>query len=141
MFNLSLHGQASLPLQAGPSPVIPTAPDYGICDRRYGAHLTPLLCGCAANTLIQGDSLMRYTVGGGAPGPHILPYTAIFAGPATPPIYEAVPDEIRGMAGWVIDQCVGAGGRGYGGFATEDISKLTAYVTEPDTKISGTYRK
>ena len=63
------------------------------------------------------------------------------AGPATPQIYEAVPNEIRGMAGWVVDQCVDSNGRGYGGFATKDISQLTAYVTEPDTKISQTYRK
>lgn len=45
------------------------------------------------------------------------------------------------MAGWVIDECVSASGTGYGGFATKDISKLTTYVTEPDTEISGTYRK
>ena len=45
------------------------------------------------------------------------------------------------MAGWVIDECVGSGGKGHGGFATRDISKLTEYVTKPDTKISGDYRK
>ena len=47
------------------------------------------------------------------------------------------------MAAEVIDQCVGGGGggMGYGGFATKDISKLTGYVTEPDTQIRGTYRK
>ena len=78
MFNVSLYGPASLPVQAGPSPIIPTAPDYGICDRRYGAHLTPLLCSRAADTLIQGDSLVPYTVRSGAPGPRTLPYTAIF---------------------------------------------------------------
>ncbi|KAF6221663.1 hypothetical protein HO133_001631 [Letharia lupina] len=148
MLNLSLHGPVSLPLQVGPSPVIPTAPDYGICDRRYGDHLTPLLCGWAAETLIKGDSLVPYTVRGGVPGPQTLPYTAIFgnckiwieiAGPATPQIYEAVPNEIREMAGWVIEQCVGGNGRGHGGFATKDISELTAYVTEPDANIGGMY--
>lgn len=45
------------------------------------------------------------------------------------------------MAGWIIDQCVDGSGGGHGGFATKDISKLTAYVTEPDTDISGIYRK
>ena len=63
------------------------------------------------------------------------------AGPATPEIYEAVPNEVRGMAAWLIDQCVGEGGLGYGGFATMDIGRLTAYVTEPDTEIGGIYRK
>ena len=78
MFNVSIDGAASLPVQAGPSPLIPTAPDYGICDRRYGAHLTPLLCGWAADTLTIDDSLVPYTVRDGAPGPQTLPYTAIF---------------------------------------------------------------
>ncbi len=168
MFNLSLLEPASLQYSAGPLPFAPIAPDYGICDRRYGAHLTPLICGWAADTLIQGDSLERYTVRGGVPGPHTLPYTAIFgmiilslepfdfsdscsagnckiwievAGPATPQIYDAVPNEIRGMAAWVIEQCVGEIGGGYGGFATKDINTLTAYVTQPDTEISETYRK
>ena len=45
------------------------------------------------------------------------------------------------MAVWIVDQCVGGDGRGYGGFATKDISRLTTYVTEPDTKISEAYRK
>lgn len=150
MSNISLHSPASFPLQAGPPPLVPTAPDYGICDRRYGSHLTPLLCGWAVDTLTLGDSLVPYTVHGGAPGPQSLPYTAIFgnckiwieiAGPATPEIYQAVPNAIRGMAKWVIDQCVDGSrsGSGYGGFTTKDISKLTAYVTEPDTKISQTY--
>lgn len=63
------------------------------------------------------------------------------AGPATPQIYKAIPDEIRGMAGWVVDQCVDGSAGGFGGFATKDISNLAAYVTEPDTKLSETYRK
>lgn len=48
------------------------------------------------------------------------------------------------MAAWLIDQCVGgsrSGYGGYGGFATKDISRLIDYVTNPDTKISDTYRK
>ena len=128
----------------------------------------PLLCYGAADTLMQGDSVVSYTVHGGAPGPHTLPYTAIFgkqsissnpfplsysylagnckiwvevAGPATPQTYEAIPNEIRGMAGWVVDECVRSGEMGFGGFATRDISTLTQYVTKPDTKISRAYRK
>lgn len=78
MFNTSLYGLASLSVQVGLPPFIPTAPDYGICDRRYGAHLMPLMCSRAADTLIQGDSFIPYTVHGGAPGPLTLPYTAMF---------------------------------------------------------------
>lgn len=78
MFNLSLHGPASLAVQAGPSPMTPVVPDYGICDRRYGTRLTPLLCGRAADTIVRGGSLVQYTVQDGAPGPRTLPYTALF---------------------------------------------------------------
>ena len=81
MFNATLQGLATPPAQVGPSPVVPTVPDYGICDRRYGANLTPLLCNWAADTLEQGDSVVPYTVvPGGTPGPRTLPYTAIFGG-------------------------------------------------------------
>ena len=41
----------------------------------------------------------------------------------------------------MIDECVNIGQKGHGGFATKDISKLTAYVTESEMKIGGTYRK
>lgn len=78
MSNVSLHGLASLPVQAGPSPLVPIAPDYGICDQRYGATLTPLICDRAADTLVPNDSVVPYTVDGGGPGPHTLPYTAVF---------------------------------------------------------------
>ena len=56
-------------------------------------------------------------------------------------MYEAIPNEIRGLAAWVIYQCVGDNEAGYGGFATKDISKLTNFVTEPDMNPSGTYRE
>lgn len=168
MFNVTLQGPTGLPYSAGPAPFIPIEPNYGICDRRYGSNLTPLLCGWAAKTLIEGDSLFPYAVRSFASGPETLPYTAMFgeqslsseifdlsysflagnckiwieiAGPTNPQIYEAIPDEIRGMAVWVIDQCVSGSGNGHGGFTTKDISKLTTYVTEPDTKIGETYRK
>ena len=41
----------------------------------------------------------------------------------------------------MIEECVDVGQKGHGGFATKDISKLTTYVTESETKISGAYRK
>lgn len=81
MLNATLQGLVSLPVQIGPSPIIPTVPDFGICDQRYGSRLTPLLCNWAADTLIQGDSAVSYTVvHGDTPGPHTLPHTAMFGG-------------------------------------------------------------
>ena len=77
MASLLLNGTTSLAY--APPPLIPIPPDYSICDRRYGSHLMPLLCGWAAETLTQGDSPISYTVSGsGATGPHNLPHTAIF---------------------------------------------------------------
>ena len=78
MLALSLNGTSSLQYAPGPPPFVPVAPDYGICDRRYGSHLMPLLCGWAIETLTQGDSSIPYTVGGRARGPHVLPHTAVF---------------------------------------------------------------
>ena len=78
MFNVSLHGPTGLPYSADPAPFVPIEPDYGICDRRYGSNLTPLLCGWAAKSLIEGDSLLPYAVRSVASGPETLPYTAMF---------------------------------------------------------------
>ena len=78
MMALSLNGTSGLQYAPGLPPFVPVAPDYGICDRRYGSHLTPLLCGWAAETLTQGDSAIPYTVSSHARGPQALPHTAVF---------------------------------------------------------------
>ena len=78
MLSISPHGPLGLVNLTYPSPLVPKLPDYAICDRRYGTRLTPLLCGMAANTLMEGDSPVSYTVHDGIPGPYTLPYTAIF---------------------------------------------------------------
>ena len=78
MFNLSLIEAAGLSVTSGLRPFVPTGLDYSICDRRYGLHLTPLLCDRAAETLAEGDSLFPYSVSGSAGGPQALPQTAEF---------------------------------------------------------------
>ena len=75
---LSLNGTSGFQFAPKPPPFVPVEPDYGICDRRYGSHLTPLLCGWASETLTQGNSPIQYTVGGHARGPQVLPHTAVF---------------------------------------------------------------
>ena len=75
---LLLNGTSSLQFSPGTQPFVPVLPDYGICDRRYGSHLTPLLCGWATETLRQGDSPVPHTVGGRAGNPQDLPHTAVF---------------------------------------------------------------
>ena len=52
----------------------------------------------------------------------------------------AVPDSLRGMAGWIINRCVAATG-GIGGFSTLAIQNLVNYVNNPDTDISAPYGK
>lgn len=44
-----------------------------------------------------------------------------------------VPDMIRHMVGWVIDQCVD--GEKLGGYVTKDIKKTTDYLSAPGTKL------
>ena len=78
MLSLSLNGTSSLQYAPGAPPFVPVAPDYGICDRRYGSHLMPLLCGWAVESLTQGDSPVPYTVGGRPGAPQVLPHTASF---------------------------------------------------------------
>ena len=49
------------------------------------------------------------------------------------------PDQIRHMAGWVIDQCVD--GENTGGYITKDITSTLDYLTAPSTNIFNEMRK
>ena len=62
------------------------------------------------------------------------------AGPAEIMAYTAKPDDIRGLANWLVSQCVSHSG-GIGGFLTKDIGNLIDYVTAPQTDIYGLFRK
>ena len=50
------------------------------------------------------------------------------------------PNDIRGMAGWVIDQCVHRGG-GIGGFITGSLDNLVDYIEHPFTDFGADFRK
>lgn len=56
------------------------------------------------------------------------------AGPAVPSTMNLIPNEIRGMAGWVIERCV-IEGAGSGGFVTKDISNLIRVIVNPETNL------
>ena len=66
------------------------------------------------------------------------------AGPTQPHTVMLVPDQIRGMAGWVVEQCVAMtalGGKN-GGFTTWGLTALVNFVLEPTTRYSSPfYRK
>ncbi len=50
-----------------------------------------------------------------------------------------VPDEIRSMAGQVLDQCVV--GEHQGGYMTKGIHALTDFVTDPSTDFNDDFRE
>lgn len=51
------------------------------------------------------------------------------AGPSPPPVFTATPDVIRGMATWLVSQCLP--NLGYGGFVTMGIGNLLHYFLNP----------
>ena len=63
------------------------------------------------------------------------------AGPTSIHTYSAVPNDIRGMAGWLQAECVAASGRG--GFITRDIANLLGYVmgSRASVRLLDRYRK
>ena len=50
------------------------------------------------------------------------------------------PDDVRGMAGYVIQQCVVEEG-GIGGFVTANFSNMIDYILDPNTDINNPYRE
>ena len=64
------------------------------------------------------------------------------AGPNSESYHSAglVPDDVRGMAAWVLRQCVYDAG-GIGGFVTKGLSSSLDYIIDPRTDFSLPYRK
>ena len=63
------------------------------------------------------------------------------AGPTSIHTYVAAPNDVRGMAGWLQNECVALSGRG--GFITRGISNLVDYVTSStaSVRLLNSYRK
>ena len=55
------------------------------------------------------------------------------SGPASLQTIELRPNDIRGMAGYVIDDCVRAGG-GQGGFVTGLLQGMIDYALDPSSR-------
>ena len=62
------------------------------------------------------------------------------AGPNLPSTITFIPNEIRGMIGWVISKCV-LEGLGLGGFITKNISHLLDFINDNPTTHIRNYRK
>ena len=64
------------------------------------------------------------------------------AGPNRPLSYSVIPDDIRGMAQYVIQECVEYRG-GIGGFSTLGLGNLVNYVVahQADPELGSNFRK
>jgi len=129
-----------------PIPIAPVLPDYALCHRAYGAHLNRQQALYAGGILPQGGMPVEYSVTQDDEGGHIalyeLPFAVSFdgvavgvdvAGPIDIDAITLVPNELRGMAAYLANSCVGA--RGTGGFVTKNIQGLVDYVTCPEADL------
>ena len=136
-----------------PVPIPPVAPNFVLCNEAYGTNLLRDDAITAASMLAQGAMPVTYSVqipeleGRGPnvtapPGGYSLPFLDIFAGIAisvdvSGPVditeISLVPNDIRGMAAFVANQCLGQGR--VGGFVTRRIQGLVDFVTDPTSDI------
>ena len=136
-----------------PVPLPPVAPNFVFCSGAYGTGLRPADALNAGGQLPQGTLPVTYSVeepemdgvrvNVSAPDTvYRLPFLEFFgdvaiavdvSGPVDINQINVVPNDIRGMAGWVASQCIGRGG--VGGFVTRKIQGLVDFVTDPTTDI------
>ncbi len=136
-----------------PVPIPPVAPNFAFCSAAYGTGLTRNDALHAGGQLPRGTRPVTYSVGESdidnlatnisvPQRNYQLPLLLFFGGVAlgidvSGPIQiseiSVVPDDIRGMAGYVATHCVGRGG--VGGFVTKRIQGLVDFVTDPTSDI------
>ena len=127
-----------------PTPISPVAPNFAVCDTAYGVGLSPLDAIFLADTLPHGTFPIPYTVNQdlSSPDSYDLPYethrgdvaiTINVAGAADIDSILLVPNQIRGMAAYIVEQCLEQ--RGSGGFITKGIHGLVDYVTDPTSDL------
>ena len=125
-----------------PIPIAPLFPDFALCSPAYGAGLRRQDGLYAGGILPQGTRLLDYSViedqEGGRAWAYELPFDVAFGGvwitvevasPVSIDSIPLVPNDIRGMAAYLANSCVGA--RGSGGFVTHRVQGLVDYVTDP----------
>ena len=127
-----------------PVPTPPILPNFAVCASAYGRELSPGNAIFAADILPRGNSPVSYTVNQDlkTPGFYDLPYethsgsvsvTVNVAGVADIDSIQLVPNQIRGMTAYIIEQCLMQ--RGSGGFMTKGIQGLVDYVTDPTSDV------
>ncbi|KAK4696686.1 hypothetical protein P7C71_g1274, partial [Lecanoromycetidae sp. Uapishka_2] len=135
---------ANLTAYVPPHPIPPRAPDFAFCNVGYGVLNDYRLAQQVGGILPPGALPRLYTVNDPAEpyGFYDLPYETSYSGVAVTvevasPVdideIRLVPNDIRGMAGWLARQCVDS--RGTGGFMTKGIQGLVNYVTDPKSNL------
>ena len=134
-------------------PIPPVPPNFLLCNEAYGTNLLHQDAVTAASMLPQGAMPVTYsveepeleghaanvsTLGSG----YSLPFLEIFdsiaisvdvSGPLDIKEINVVPNDIRGMAAFVANECLGRGR--VGGFVTKKIQGLVDFVTDPTSDI------
>ena len=139
-----------------PVPVVPVAPNFVFCSGAYGTGLKRYEAVRVGGLLPQGTLPVTYLVQesdtDGLPAnasalerAYRLPFLESFggvsisidvSGPVNIDRINVVPNDIRGMAAYVANQCPGRGG--LGGFITKKIQGLVDFVTDPTSDINVT---
>lgn len=136
-----------------PVPIVPVAPDFVFCSGAYGTALTRFEAMRVGGLLPRGTLPVTYLVqepdinglianASALETGYRLPFLDSFgsvsisvdvSGPVNIDRISVVPNDIRGMAAYVANQCTGRGG--LGGFITKKIQGLVDFVTDPTSDI------
>ena len=135
-----------------PVSIPPVPPNFAFCNGAYGTGLKNEDAINAGGLLPQGIMLVTYSIERETQDPAanisardskyrlpILQYhggvwiSVDIAGPVNINKINVVPNDIRGMAGYVANHCVRRGG--VGGFVTKRIQGLVDFVTNPRSDI------
>lgn len=135
-----------------PVPIPPVAPNFVYCSGAYGTGLRRDDALKAGGLLPQGTMPVTYSIeepdidslaaNVSAEVEYHLPFLDFYGGVSlsvdvSGPVHvgkmDVVPNDIRGMAAYVANQCLGRGG--VGGFVTKKIQGLVDFVTDPTKDI------
>ncbi|MCJ1452444.1 hypothetical protein MMC28_002787 [Mycoblastus sanguinarius] len=120
-----------------PVPIVPTPPNFVLCNSEYGYPLNKRDGIYAAGSLPVGTLPEQYFLDNPS-AQYTLPFHATYGGvvisvevggPSDVQSISLVPNDIRGMAAYLANRCSGA--RYMGGFVTKGLGPLINYVTNP----------
>ncbi|KAL8811925.1 MAG: hypothetical protein Q9200_001423 [Gallowayella weberi] len=114
--------------------------NHAICNGFYGSFSDPRDCRNAINKLPTGFREVPWAVDQGS-GPGHLPTSTQsgdcmiqieIAGPRVPKTFEVVPDQLRAMAAYLLDDACHKEGSYGGGFITGDLNPMTQWLISPE---------